>query len=197
MHRNIPDRGRNIPDGGGSILDGGQIKSGEFGDPAAVSDYRSEQLGDILVERIIWGEQPNPRGLAGDTVADSGYVWYRFWLPGEDQVVERYYDDQGRLIGTQIDVCTTLHLDERGWRAEDLILDIWISPDERVTVHNEDAFDRAVLLGELDSAQAARAERHVRQLTAAIARGRFPPPLVRNWQIDPNRITGVDIQDRA
>jgi predicted RNA-binding protein associated with RNAse of E/G family len=168
-----------------------------FGDPSALRDYRSEQLGDILIERIIWDELPVPRRLAGEIVAGRGFVWFRFWLPGEDQVVERYYDDQGRLIGTQIDVCTSLICDEHGWHAEDLILDIWISPDERVTIHNEDAFDRAVLLGELDSAQAARAERHVRQLTTAIARQRFPPPLVRNWRIDPNRITEVDVQDRA
>jgi predicted RNA-binding protein associated with RNAse of E/G family len=167
----------------------GLIQSGVFGDPAALRDYRSEQLGDILVERIIWDGQPNPGRLAGDIVADDGHIWFRFWLPGEDQVVERYYDDQGRLIGTQIDVCTSLCYDERGWRAEDLIFDIWISPDEQVTVHNEAAFDQAVLLGELDPAQAERAERHLRRLTAAIALRRFPPPLVRNWQIDSDRVT--------
>ncbi len=58
----------------------------------------------------------------------------------------------------------------------------------RVTVHGEEEFERSVLLGELSPELAQRAEAHLRELTAAIARGRFPPPLVRNWRIDLSRI---------
>jgi predicted RNA-binding protein associated with RNAse of E/G family len=173
------------------------IQSGEFGDRAAIRDYRCERLGDTLIERIVWRALSSPRKLAGKVVANRGYVWFRFWLPGDDQVVERYYDDLGHLIGTQIDVCTSLVCNEVGCHAEDLILDIWISPDEQVTIHNEDAFERAVLLGELDAGRARRAESHLRRLTTAIARRRFPPPLVRNWQIDASRIAGSIEQEHA
>lgn len=165
-----------------------EIISGNFGDPAVVRDYHAERLGDILVERIVWGELPAPRRLCGETVADTGFIWFRFWLSGHDQIVERYYDRDGRSIGAQIDICMPLSCDEDGCRTADLILDIWISSDGRVTVHNEDAFDRAVLLGDLDAIQAEHAEQQLRSLTAAIARNRFPPPLVRNWQPDLSRI---------
>ncbi len=164
-----------------------QIVTGVFGDPAFVADYRFELLGDVLVERIVWRELPAPRTLFGSVVARSGAIWYRFWLPHYDQVVERYFLPDGVSLGTHIDVCGPLRCDEQGCTADDYVLDIRIDPQGRVTVHSEDEFDRAVLVGELTAEQAAQAEAHLRELTAAIARNRFPPPLVRNWQIDPTR----------
>jgi predicted RNA-binding protein associated with RNAse of E/G family len=164
-----------------------QIVTGTFGDPAFAQDYRFELLGDVLVERVVWGELPAPRTLYGSAVASSGAIWYRFWLPRFDQVVERYFLPDGTDLGVHIDVCGPLRCDEEGCAADDYVLDIRIDQQGRVTVHNEDEFDRAVLLGELSAEQADDAEAHLRDLTAAIARGRFPPALVRNWQIDPTR----------
>jgi predicted RNA-binding protein associated with RNAse of E/G family len=164
-----------------------KIATGVLGDPGFVERYRMEPLGDVLVERIIWRELPAPRTLFGAVVAVSGAIWYRFWLPSHGQVVERYFLPDGTALGAHIDVCGPLECDEHGCVADDYILDIWIDPHGRVTVHNEDEFDRAVLVGELNAEQAQRAEAHLRELTAAIARNRFPPPLVRNWQIDPTR----------
>jgi predicted RNA-binding protein associated with RNAse of E/G family len=164
-----------------------QIKSGQFGDPAAARGYRFERLGEVFVERIVWGRPASPRRLAGLVVADKGFIWYRFWLLGHDQVVERYYAADGAPLGTQIDLCAPLACDGTSCSATDLILDIWIDQAGQVTVHNEDAFERAVLSGTLSPDLAQLAETHLRDLTTAIARGRFPPPLVRNWQVDPTR----------
>jgi uncharacterized protein len=165
-----------------------QIRSGHFGDSAATYGYRFERLGEVFVERIIWAGLPAPRRLAGVVVADTGYVWYRFWLLREGQVVERYFTSSGVPIGTQIDLCAPIIWNEAGCSALDLLLDIWIDAGGRVTVHNEDRFEQAVVWGALSAAQADLAEAHLRGLTAAIARGRFPPPLVRNWQLDLSRI---------
>lgn len=164
-----------------------RISAGVLGDPAFVENYRLELLGDVLVERVVWKDLPTPRTLAGSVVADSGAIWFRFWLPRFDQVAERYYLPDGTPLGTHIDVCGPLTCDEDGCAADDYVLDIWIDSQGRVTVHNEDEFDRAVLVGELSAEEANRAEMHLRDLTASIARNRFPPPLVRNWQIDPTR----------
>ncbi len=168
-----------------------KIRSGHFGDLAATYGYRFERLGEVFVERIIWAALPAPRRLAGVVVADTGYVWYRFWLLPEGQVVERYFTASGAPIGTQIDLCAPIAWDETGCVAPDLLLDIWIDADGRVTVHNEDRFEKAVVWGALSSDQVDLAEAHLRELTAAIARGRFPPPLVRNWQLDLSRIAAT------
>ncbi len=168
-----------------------QIRSGHLGDPAATYGYRFERLGDVAVERVIWAELPAPRHLAGVVVADTGYVWYRFWLFPESQVVERYFAADGAPVGTQIDLCGPIVWADDGCSAADLVLDIWIDSGGRVTIHNEDSFEEAVVLGTLNSEQAELAEAHLRGLTAAIARGRFPPPLVRNWQLDLSRIAAA------
>ncbi len=165
-----------------------EIRSGVFGDPAFVHAYRFELLGDALVERVIWKGLPEPRTLYGEVVADTGAVWYRFWLPQHDQVVERYYLADGTPLGIHIDVSGPIICGESGCRADDYILDIRIDAHGRVTVHNEEEFERSALLGELSPTAAAQAEAHLRELTAAIARNRFPPALVRNWRIDLSRI---------
>jgi predicted RNA-binding protein associated with RNAse of E/G family len=108
-----------------------------------------------------------------------------------DQVLERYYDEDGQLIGTQIDVCMPPTGDERGWRAKDLLLDIWVAPDGRVTLSGETRFEQAAQQGQLSHQEVEYAEEHVRRLTAGIAQGRFPPPIVRRWQVDPSRIHGT------
>ena len=168
-----------------------QIRSGLFGDPAATRGYRFERLGDVVVERVIWADLPAPRQRAGVVVADTGYVWYRFWLLPEGQVVERYFTSGGASVGTQIDLCAPIAWDDAGCSATDLVLDIWIDSSGRVTLHNEEQFEEAVVLGTLSSEQATLAEARLRGLTAAIARGRFPPPLVRNWQVDLGRIASI------
>jgi predicted RNA-binding protein associated with RNAse of E/G family len=169
-------------------IEGTEIRSGQFGDPAEIRDYRVQSLGDVLVERVVWGDLASRHWLADAVVADVGYIWFRFWLLRHEQVVERYYTPDATLIGTQIDVCMPLVCDAIGCRAADLILDIWIDPRGQVTVHNEEGFDAAVASGRLSDDQRRHAETHLRALTAAIARGKFPPPLVRNWQLDPKRI---------
>jgi predicted RNA-binding protein associated with RNAse of E/G family len=165
-----------------------EIRSGDFGDAAIVHGYRFERLGEVLVERAIWGAMAAPQPRGGVVVSGPGYVWFRFWMLSHNQVLERYYGEQGQLIGTQIDVCMPPTYDARGWRAKDLQFDIWVTPDGCVTLSGEIRFDLAVRQGELSPAEAAYAEEHVRRLTAGIAQGRFPPPIVRRWQVDPSRI---------
>ena len=53
---------------------------------------------------------------------------------------------------------------------------------------DEGVYEAAVKSGALSPGESERAEQQIRRLTGAIARGRFPPPLVRNWQVDMRRI---------
>lgn len=163
------------------------IRSGEFEAATAIRDYRMERLGDVYVERVIWGPSA-PRRLGEAVIGGDGWVCFRFWLLREGQVVERYYKPTGELAGTQVDVCMPPACDECGCEAADLGMALWITPDGRVTLDGEGRFEQAVRLGQVGPSEAAYAEQHLRSLTANIARGRFPPPIVRNWQIDPSRM---------
>jgi predicted RNA-binding protein associated with RNAse of E/G family len=172
-----------------------EIISGHYGEPGLASGYRAELLGNTLVERIVWGEVASPRTQWGETIAGTGYIWFRFWLAGQGQVVERYYDREGAPVGALVHICTPITCDDAGCRTQDLMLKIWLARDGRVIVHGEEAFEQAVRSGALAPSEAASAERQMRTLTAAIARDRFPPPLVRNWQPDLGRIA-ASLADR-
>lgn len=167
------------------------IESGDWQGESGVADYFAGLVDDVLIERVIWGDGCLPVERAGRQLTGYGFIWYRFWVWRDDQLVERYYDRRGELLGTQIDVCAPMEIQERHWRTRDLALDIWIAPDGRVTVANEAAFDAAVAAGEISEEEATWAEAHVRRLTAAIAQGRFPPAMVRNWQVDIRRIENL------
>ncbi len=168
-----------------------EIRSGVFGDPAARANYRAEWLGDVLIERVVWALPAEPHRLGNTIIVGEDYVWFRFWLRHVGAVVERYFAPDGTQAGTRIRVCTLPVCDGAGCRVEDLLLFLWLAPDGQVTVHNEDAFEQVSREGQLAGELVRFAETQVRQLTAAVARGKFPPSLIRNWQIDP-RLIGED-----
>ena len=167
------------------------IESGDWQKRSGVADYFAGLVDDVLIERVIWGDGWLGIERAGRQLIGYGFIWYRFWVWRDDQIVERYYDQSGALLGTRIDVCTPMEIEERQWRTRDMVLDIWIAPGGRVTVANEAAFDAAVDAGAITAEEAEWAEAHVRRLTGAIAQGRFPPAMVRNWQVDIRRIEDV------
>ncbi|HSN74144.1 MAG TPA: DUF402 domain-containing protein [Anaerolineae bacterium] len=164
------------------------IRSGEWQSLPGVADYLAGLIDDVLIERAVWAKSAEAVAIGGRALVGPGHIWYRFWLWRDDQIVERYFDAQGQALGTQVDLCMPLQIGERDWTARDLLLDIWISPQGQVTVGNEAAFEEAVRSGQLTEEEARWAEEHVRQLTGAISQRRFPPAMVRNWQVDLRRI---------
>jgi predicted RNA-binding protein associated with RNAse of E/G family len=164
------------------------IRSGEWQDLPGVASYLAGLIDDVLIERAIWAAPAEAESADGRALAGPGHIWYRFWLWRDDQVVERYFDAQGQALGTQVDLCMPLQVGEGEWTARDLLLNIWISPQGQVTVSNEAAFEAAVSSGQLTEEEARWAEEHVRRLTGAISQRRFPPAMVRNWQVDLRRI---------
>lgn len=179
------------------------IYSGQWQTLPAAHGYYAAMLGDIVAERLVWGRQAPTIQMGNLTIAGPGYIWFRFWLTSDLQVVEKYFDAQGQALGTQIDVCMPpgelphglrvgpfASAEKRidGYSATDLLLDIWIAADGRVTVRNETAFEQAARNGALTAGEVHWAETRVRKLTSAIAQNRFPPALIRNWQLDVKKV---------
>jgi len=164
------------------------IRSGEWQTLPGVASYLAGLIDDVLIERAIWAEPAEAVSAGGRALAGPGHIWYRFWLWRDDQVVERYFDAEGQALGIQVDLCMPIQIGESEWTARDLLLNIWISPQGQVTVSNEAAFEAAVSNGQLTEEEASWAEEHVRRLTGAISQRRFPPAMVRNWQVDLRRI---------
>jgi len=160
------------------------LTSGGWQNHPEMIDYRAEWLSSLLVERATWSDDSFPRSFGAAQIAGPGFVWFRFWLPEQDQVVEKYFDASGVSVGVYIPV--TEKLERRGemWRTIELVLALWMQPDGRVSVLREDDFDEAVEREILTPVAAEQAERRIRELTTAIAAEQFPPPLVRNFEMN-------------
>lgn len=172
------------------------IESGEWQFDESLADYRAEWPGNMLVERATWG--PNARtvttanlpGYEPSIIAAPNYIWFRFWLAEDDQVVERYFSPQGEPAGTYLPITMELQKHGRAFQTAALILGLWIAEDGRVTVLNEPEFDAAVAAGNINPVESERAELRIRALTGAIAQKRFPPALVRNFTVSVGDMNG-------
>ena len=153
----------------------GRIVSGRVGYQGEIVQYQRFEAGDTtMVEEFWWGELAEPLTNPLGVIADSGWVWVRFWLRELGTVLDRIFDADLEPVGTHIDVTMPIMVEERAWFTTDLLLALFIAPDGRVTVLNEEAFDRFQSAGYLDPWEVERAEAHVRQLTRWIATKDFP-----------------------
>ena len=159
------------------------FSSGDWSQHASMTDYRAEWFNSLLVERAAWTDQAPTVELLDTVIGAPGFVWFRFWLPDLDQLVEKYFDAEGTAIGLYLPVCRPLQREDKAYRTSDLILAIWYNADKRVFVLREEEFEEVVHEQRLTSHEAERAETRIRELTAAIFREEFPPPLVRNFAI--------------
>ncbi len=170
-----------------ALMEKQAIISGAWREQEAMEDYRSEWLSELLVERVTWSQGAPAHFIGGKQVAGPGYIWFRFWLASEHQVVEKYFSDTGESVGIHIPVCTSLVRDQQGYSTFGLILGLFLWPQGRLDVLREGDFDQAAASGQLPRPLVDVAEHSFRKLTAAIARKRFPPALVRNFELNVRR----------
>jgi len=160
------------------------LTSGGWQSHPEMTDYRAEWLSNLLVERASWRDDSFPRSFGDVQIAGPGFVWFRFWLPEQDQVVEKYFDAAGQSVGIYVPVTDALERQGESWRTVELVLALWLHPSGRVSVLREDDFEDAIEREILTPVAGERAERRIRELTTAIAQEQFPPPLVRNFEMN-------------
>lgn len=163
------------------------MESGEWRHCATMQDYRAEWLSDVLVERATWGDaavtRPISREMPAPAVVKPGYVWTRFWLRREGQLVEKYFTSTGRPLGYYVPVCMPIEQQGDRLSADRLGLALWVDVAGRVTVLGEPAFDSAIDAGTISPVAQEQAEQRIRELTTLVAQRQFPPPFVRNFAI--------------
>lgn len=162
----------------------GNILNGEWQRNSALTDYRTEELTNIVVERATWADAAPVQTIADMKIAEPGYVWLRFWLLDEELLIEKYYNSVGEPIGYYVPISMPVKRRNQQLEAYSLVLALWLQPDDRVTVLHEEQFDVAVADGEITPVEAEQAEFRIRELTTELSRKQFPPALVRNFEID-------------
>ena len=131
----------------------------------------------------------NPRQISGKVIADSGYlaIWFIFKDKWYD--VGKFYDRARKWIGYYCDIVKPVNrlLSGRSRTAAltDLFLDLWITPEGRHFVLDEDELQNALERGHISRPLANQAHEKLASLIQMLQDNRFPPPAVRN--IEPLR----------
>jgi hypothetical protein len=109
-----------------------------------------------------------PLTLGGRTYAAGGWTEGFFWRSRSYNLYHIRSSDGG-LIADRFDVIDRVCIHPEGVRYHDLLLDIWLYPDGRVIVEDEDELEEAFARGQVSPARRALVERTRRLL---VSRGR-------------------------
>jgi predicted RNA-binding protein associated with RNAse of E/G family len=158
-----------------------QISSGEWQQNPHLTEYRSQLLDKMFVERGRWRASAPTHRLGNIVIMDPGYVWVRFWLLDGEEVVEKYFDRERNLIGFFVPICMPVQRRGASFVARTLLLGLWLQADGRLTVLGESSFEAAAASGELAPVEVEHAEFRIRALTLEINQKRYPPGMVRTF----------------
>src|SRR5438132_9590207 len=128
-----------------------------------------------------------PVEYLGEIVMDAGYraVWFLF----KDQPFDigRIYRPDGTWTGYYADVLEPVRWDGSDPTTLepiiDLFLDLWIAPDGKFAVLDEDELEEAAARGSITAYQIDHARRARQKMIEATGRGAFPPALLKQFPL--------------
>lgn len=147
----------------------------------------------VVLAHRLYPREPVVVGV--DPVIHPGDLAVWFLFQGEPYDVARIYGRDNTFRGFYCDA-----LDPVAWRGRDpetlatlvdLFLDLWIWPDHRVTILDEDDLHRAGLNGWISPDQSALARATIDRLSNAVDEGCFPPPVVVGFRQSPQEVAAL------
>ncbi|MCR4403937.1 MAG: DUF402 domain-containing protein [Candidatus Acetothermia bacterium] len=151
--------------------------------PGQVTVYEHELLyddGKLIVSQAPFRPSASLRAQVPQLAAQEYRATWSVAL-GEWHDLGRVYDLAGGLVGYYCDIIRPVRRTAAGLEVEDLFLDLWVSPDGRYLILDEEEFTAARSRGWLDGPTAARAWEELARLIAEVRAGRFPPEKARDF----------------
>jgi predicted RNA-binding protein associated with RNAse of E/G family len=138
-------------------------------------------------ERVIVGRSrissANSVVFDGKVVLASGYQIVYFDMMREWFSVGKIRDLDGQHTGYYCDIITSPRLLEGGVvEITDLFLDLWVAPDLRYKVLDEEELEDALKKGWVTKQLHETAKKELKKLIALVEERKFPPPLVRQLE---------------
>ncbi len=110
-------------------------------------------------------------------------VWFTF--PGRWHDIGLFHRADGTFTGMYANILTPPVFESpTTWRTTDLFLDVWIDPEDRISVLDRDQFDRARSKGEIDAELARGALAEVDRILARHRARLWPPAVVGEWPLE-------------
>ena len=92
-------------------------------------------------------------GLIADIHIPSGSTTIAHYWQDRPFVVWRMFDSHGTLIGTLFHICTNVSILDEHLSYDDLLLDIWISPDDCLRVLDEEELQACIAQKQISAAE--------------------------------------------
>jgi len=151
--------------------------------PNQVDVFRQEVLHEeagLIVTRGHFKTSASLRAQA-PWLQDTEYraIWFIF--EGSWYDLGKIYDTSGAFQGYYCDIIRPVKRTPDGLEIDDLVLDLWVFPDRRWKVLDEEEFKEAVSRGWLGAELAARARGELKRLLEDIRSSCFPPPIVARF----------------
>lgn len=148
-------------------------------------DYEQELVedrGDLVITRFDFTDFRRPLIIHGQEVVAEGYraLLFEFFDPPLEIIVVT--DKDGNLTGYFCNVNTEPSRVEGGYEIIDLYLDVFVLPDMRYEILDEDEFQEAIEKGWITEEQVSLARETVARIIKDIETGRFPPRIVREFR---------------
>lgn len=154
---------------------------------------------DVLVHaQTVTPAEPIVIGGTLALTAGSEIVWFLFKDRPFD--VGRFSLPDGTFSGTYVDI-----IEPVGWEGADagtlqpitdLYLDLWIEPDGRQLILDEDELRAARAQNHITETQVRDAESALDMVLTELKAGRFPPAIVTGWGKDKRGIISVATKEQ-
>jgi predicted RNA-binding protein associated with RNAse of E/G family len=124
-----------------------------------------------------------PRLVGDKVIYEPGapLVWFVF--PGAWYDLGLFHLKDGSFTGYYVNLIAPVETDGAIWRMYDLCLDLWVEPDGRFQVLDQDEFDEAVDRQWIDAGTAQRAKEELERLIGQVSGGDWPPEIVRDYEL--------------
>lgn len=151
--------------------------------PDRVSHFQQNLLYEDN-EVIVTSQQVKPSKaivIDGVTVLGDNFtaIWFVFANRWYD--IGKIYNLNNQLTGYYCDIIMPMNRTETHFEITDLFLDLWVSPDGRYQLHDEDEFEDAILHNWIRGDVAEQARNVLQHLITEIESSVFPPEIVFQW----------------
>jgi predicted RNA-binding protein associated with RNAse of E/G family len=117
-----------------------------------------------------------------EVVLAAGFQIVHFELTGRWFTVGKIRNLQGKHTGYYCDIVTPPRLSHDGVELTDLFLDLWVSPDLRYKVLDEEELEDAFQKGWITKLLYDKAKKELEKLISKVKEGKFPPPNVKSLE---------------
>ncbi|ASJ10717.1 hypothetical protein A3L12_05100 [Thermococcus sp. P6] len=139
-------------------------------------------LGDVVVAKSRFEGMLAPLRVNGVEVIKNGYTMVYFAFVGKNYDVLKVYD-RGDFKGLYVDVLAYTKREGNTLEMLDLFLDVFVFPDGRAFLLDEDELEMALNYGLIERETFDFAHRVAGEILEGLKRGDFPPEVV--WKYGP------------